>query len=104
MELTRTRRRPLRDAQYDWVIVLRVITGRKPPRHLTSYERIEVVRLMVRSAIPYKNHPAAIAVGERQVVRWLTAHKESALLVGLDSQLRFSVPGLPVATEPGEWC
>lgn len=96
------RRRPLRDAQYDWVIVFRVLGGRKPPRHLTSYERIEVIRLVLRSGIPLDTHPVTEAIGGRQVQRWLVAHKQSALLVGLDWQLRFSVPDLPLADGPAD--
>lgn len=77
--------------RYDWVVVDRVWRGREPGRPLAPQEKVEVVRLILRSQIPVTNLHALRVMRKRTVERWVAEHKDAALRVGLERSMRFSL-------------
>ncbi|MFD9734366.1 hypothetical protein [Umezawaea sp. NPDC059074] len=86
----------LSSTRYDWVVVERILRGRDAGRRPARLEKIEVVRLLLRSGDPIKSHPATERMDPATLQKWVGMFRAEALAVGLEMPLRFfvSVPEL----------
>lgn len=86
----RERRRLTKDhGDYDWVAVLRVYNGDEICRKLTSPEKVELVRLILRAGGTAREHSERMNQREDTVWHWLHRYGERARAAGLDDPLRF---------------
>jgi len=73
---------------YDWVVVLNYYNGRKVDRELTSPEKVEVVRLILREG-SVREHAERRGRPVQAVWDLVKSFEEQARAIGLDQPLRF---------------